>query len=93
MTLGIGGHEVHWIKEVAAKLQEIVRDRGANAIHITANDDYVRFSIRLSNELLYTAKKYDGEKWEYTASTSGKYPIDVHDIAEALEGSKDDSDG
>lgn len=92
MTLGIGGHEVRWLKETAAKLQEIVRERGANAIHITANDDYVRFSIRLTNELLYTAKKYDGESWQYVAATSGKHPIDVQDIAEALEGSANDSD-
>ena len=84
MTLGIGDRNVAWLKSVAARLQELVRERGANAIHVSAHDDYMRFSIRLSDDLLYTARKMDDERWEYTASTSGKHPIDVSAIQEAL---------
>lgn len=85
MTLGIGDRNVAWLKSVAARLQELVRENGANAIHVSAHDDYMRFSIRLSDDLLYTARKMDDdERWEYTASTSGKHPIDVSAIQEAL---------
>lgn len=85
MTFGIGDRNVAWLKSVAARLQEIVREYGANAIRICAHDDYIRFSIRLTNELLYTARKYDDERWEYTCTTSGSHPINVQDIAGAIE--------
>lgn len=91
MTLGIGDKNVSWLKAVGAKLQEICRDAGANALHVSAHEDYIRFSIRLTDDLLYTGKRYDGEEWVYTASSSGSRVIDVRQIQEALDGDRHDA--
>lgn len=85
MSLGIGGRNVDWLKETAERLQEIVRERGANAIHISAKDDYIRFSIRLTNDTLYTAKRTDdSDDWEFSVACSGKRGLEVREL-EALE--------
>ena len=73
------------MKSTAERLQEIVRERNANAIQICAKDDYVRFSIRLTNDTLYTAKKADeADEWVFTVACSGKRGLEVHEL-EALE--------